>query len=223
MSIKLTFRSISWSSQWALFLALVLVLPSRGLPQQPPQTSPVVVNPQPAAQRKVLRIFVLQGDNAVNSIPDRRVITPVVEVRDENDLPVEGADVVFRLPASGPGGVFPGQELTRTVRTTLQAQAAAPYILNSTPGTFEITVHASTGDRFGQTTITQTNSLQSSEQLESDAKSRGPWYTNWKFLAIAAGTATAAAVIFTVRGNGSQTTTPTLIIRPGSPVFGGLR
>src|SRR5450631_2683960 len=55
-----------------------------------------------------LRIRVLEGENAINSISQGQSIPPVAEVRDQNDMPVEGATVVFTLPESGPGGSFPG-------------------------------------------------------------------------------------------------------------------
>ncbi|MBL8237975.1 MAG: hypothetical protein JNM66_11180, partial [Bryobacterales bacterium] len=58
----------------------------------------------PALPAVSLRVLVLEGANAINSIPNRSATFPVVEVRDENDLPVEGAEVVFELPATGPGG-----------------------------------------------------------------------------------------------------------------------
>ena len=55
-----------------------------------------------------LRVYVLEGKAAVNFIPSRKGTTPVVEVRDENELPVENASVEFRLPENGSGGEFEG-------------------------------------------------------------------------------------------------------------------
>src|SRR5271157_3660596 len=47
---------------------------------------------------KSLKIVVLEGQDAVNYIPTRTVTPPVVEVRSERELPVEGATVTFELP-----------------------------------------------------------------------------------------------------------------------------
>src|SRR5689334_25149534 len=53
-----------------------------------------------------LKVIVLQGQHSVNDTNHHIGVQPVIEVRDDNDLPVEGASVVFRLPPSGPGGMF---------------------------------------------------------------------------------------------------------------------
>ena len=41
-----------------------------------------------------LKIVVIEGEGALNNIRSRTATQPVVEVRDENDRPVEGAEVV---------------------------------------------------------------------------------------------------------------------------------
>ena len=171
---------------------------------------------------KGLKIFVLEGANAVNFIPDGTGQTIVVEVRDENDLPLEGADVRFELPESGPGGFFAGGEHVRSVKTTLQGQAGAPFSINPVPGKFRVTVKATLGTRGAETTVLQENSLKPIESLSSRAKSsRHHWYTNWKVLAVvaAAKDGIAVGVVLATRGGGKST--PTVVIKPGSPTFGG--
>ncbi len=51
---------------------------------------------------------VLAGNGEMNDL-ERRVMAPlVVQVLDQNDRPMEGAEVVFRFPISGPGATFTG-------------------------------------------------------------------------------------------------------------------
>ena len=113
----------------------------------------------PAAAKETLHVFVLEGGQAVNSVQARLAAAPVVEVRDENDRPVEGAEVTFWLPKSGPGGFFEGQTVAQTVRTNYQGQATVRgYVPNEQTGTFAIQVTARHGDRTGTATVVQTNS-----------------------------------------------------------------
>src|SRR5581483_12164705 len=88
--------------------------PSPASSGQAPATAPPTAPPPTVAG---LKILVLEGQNAVNSTSAHQAIQPVVEVRDQDDRPVEGASVVFRLPPSGPGGTFPNNAATQTVRT----------------------------------------------------------------------------------------------------------
>lgn len=172
-----------------------------------------------------LRVLILEGANAVNSIPNRSATFPVVEVRDENDLPVEGVDVVFELPSAGPGGTFPNRTNTFSGRTNLQGQVRAPYIMNAEAGAFEMKAAAVIGSRTGKVTISQTHSMQTPEEM---AVKKKRWYKNWRIWAVAGGVA-AGGVILATRGGGSSSTTPTVIvpptitITPGGPTIGGPR
>ena len=54
----------------------------------------------------ILKINVMEGNNAVNNIR-RKAITPVrVEVRDEHNKVLPGTRVRFTMPSTGPGGSF---------------------------------------------------------------------------------------------------------------------
>src|SRR5687767_13452648 len=66
------------------------------------------------AVQKGLKIVVIEGEDAVNIIQQKTAVSPVVEVRDENDLPVGG--VLLRFSIRGNRAVFRGglQELTAT-------------------------------------------------------------------------------------------------------------
>lgn len=174
----------------------------------------------PALPAVPLRVLILEGANSVNSIPNRAATFPVVEVRDENDLPVEGAEVVFELPTTGPGGTFPNQKNTFSGRTNVQGQVRAPYLMNAIPGAFEIIATATIGTRTGKVTIAQTHSMQTPEEM---AVKKKRWYKDWRLWAVAGGAATAGIILGTRGGSSSSSTTPTITITPGGPSIGSPR
>jgi hypothetical protein len=184
------------------------------------QNSPTVA----AKPDEYLKIYVLEGQGAINSIPQRRVTIPVVEVRDENDLPVEAAEVIFELPERGPGGTFAAGKRIHTARTNLQGQANAPFFINTVAGSFVMSVSARKLARSGQAAIEQTNSPL---PLEEAMKPKQPWYKSWKILTLLGAAATAGgAIALTQGGNsggGPGAAIPTIAISPGSPTFGGPR
>src|SRR5712692_9173328 len=75
----------------------------------PPSSQPTPVKPMaPLPVVKGLKVLVLAGNGEMNDL-ERRVMAPlVVQVLDQNDRPVEGADVVFRFPLKGPSAAFAG-------------------------------------------------------------------------------------------------------------------
>src|SRR5690242_1371414 len=91
----------------ALFLAIVLLLPGGALAQDPPPPAqapapqaapPAPLKPMaPLPTIKDLKVIPLAGDGEMNDL-ERKVMAPlVIEVLDQNDKPVESADVVFRF------------------------------------------------------------------------------------------------------------------------------
>ena len=159
----------------------------------------------------------LEGQNATNSISLGRSVTPVVEVRDENEFPVEGAEVVFSLPESGPGGTFPGNQLSFTTRSNAQGQASAPFLINGLAGRFQIKVVATAGNRRGEASITETNSTGG---YIGAAVPRRAWYKKWYIWAILGGAASGGTIALLRRGGGSPPNTQTITISPGGVVFG---
>ncbi len=86
--------------------------------------APGMASAQPAgATVETLKIFVLEGQNAINNVRVRNPRTAVVEIRNSDDQPLEGALVTFELPATGPGGFLQDQATTKSVRTNGQGQA----------------------------------------------------------------------------------------------------
>lgn len=146
-------------------------MPQAGLGQEQ-----AAAPPKPAPAPGSLKIVVLEGEGAVNSISGRTATQPVVEVRDENDKPVVGAEVVIQLPAAGPGGVFHGWMRTQTVRTNEQGQAGASgFVPNDEPGRFNIKVTATEGDRTASVIIAQTNVQRTGTGGQAVAGSSWKW------------------------------------------------
>lgn len=140
------FRSLT-----AISLCLALLASVAGGQTQP--------SPPPAAGASTLKLRVLQGSDVVNNIQTGTVTPPVVEVRDENEIPLEAADVTFKLPASGPGGVFPDGKFTYATKTNSQGQAAcARFQPGSQAGRFDILVTVTFRGRTSTVTVRQTNS-----------------------------------------------------------------
>lgn len=162
-----------------------------------------------------LKIYVLEGRNAVNFIPDRKGTTPVVEVRDDNGLPVEMATVEFRLPDSGAGGEFEDGKHVKAVVTNTAGQAQAPFTVNSQTGSFSIPVKATIDTRMGSALILQSNSMKA--VLDGTMKpGNHHWYKNWKVLAVLGAAGTVTAVILLTRGSSGTT----VVLTPGGPNFG---
>ncbi len=132
-----------------------MLLPAPGWTQEVAGPKANVVAPDAGR----IKIVVVQGEGALNNIKARTATAPVVEIRDDNDKPVAGAEVVFQLPVSGPGGVFNGWMRTQTTRTDAQGRAAATGMTpNDEEGRFNIKVTAHDGKRSASTVIAQSNS-----------------------------------------------------------------
>jgi hypothetical protein len=195
-------------------ISTVLVLPLSGLAQQP-------ITANPAQGAGGLKVIVIEGENAVNRIKARTATQPVVEVRDESDKPVPGAEVIFYLPANGPGAVFYPYTHNQTVKTDAQGRASASDMSpNDQEGRFFIRVTASSGVKTGTARITQTNSMSGGVQMSSGSSSR-------KKLYIILGVAAAAAIgggIAASRGSDTAVTAKVPVgISAGAITVGGPR
>ncbi|MEZ5402644.1 MAG: hypothetical protein R2729_23415 [Bryobacteraceae bacterium] len=183
-------------------------------------TGPALVAETPVSKPREeggLKIFVLQGAGAMNSVQSRTATQPVVEVRDELNRPVRGAEVLFSLPESGPGGYFNGQKLGWTGRTDGNGQVAAlPFLPNDQAGRFNIQVSALYGNRSGSVLVPQINSLRPVTPGVTERKGVSGW---WKAVAIIGGAAAAGAVVWGVR-RGNR---PDVVLQPGPIAVGGPR
>jgi hypothetical protein len=192
----------------SIFLTTLLSVPQ--VFGQAPETA--------ASNAPVLHISVLEGNNAINSLSSGRSVTPVVEVRDQNDFPVEGATVTFTLPASGPGGTFRGNQVSYSARSDSHGQVSAPFLVNGLAGKFRIQVTATAGNRKGEAWIAQTNAT---GEYAGVAAPRHPWYKKWYVWAVIGGAAAGVATWAATRNSGSApgSSSGAITITAGGPVF----
>ncbi len=202
-------------------------LPQTGAPA-PSNTAPAQ-NPAPAQRlaplptEQSLKIRVLAGKGELNDL-ERRVMAPlVVQVIDQNDRPIEGAEVVFRFPINGPGAAFPGGKSSITVRSNGGGQAAAVnWMANGQAGAFQVHVTASYGNQIGETTFEMTNATRVVEGARN-SKAKSLWSRRWVKLAVIGGAAAAigVGVFLATRGGSSSTSSGTTVtVSPGSPTVG---
>jgi len=170
-----------------------------------------------------LRVLVLEGEGAMNNL-EMKVYAPlVIEIRDDNDKPVENAEVTFQLPATGPGGFFPGNQTTKVVKTNLQGQAlASGFASNQQTGRFTIHVKAVSGDRFGEADVSQINALRITE-ADLHPKTGLRRFGWWKIGLIAAAATATIVTIVLVKGGGSSqgSGSQTITIIPGPVTVSG--
>ena len=210
-----------WLLQALIFL---LSLAPGAYAQQPPAPAPT----KPMAQLPVvqnLKVLPLAGKDEMNDL-ERHVMAPlVVEVLDQNDRPVEGADVVFRFPLNGPGATFPNQKTSQTSRTNAQGEAAATgWTANGEVGRFQVHATATYGNQMGETTFSMSNVTRIVESARKNRTEKKWWSTRkFKIAVIAGGAAIVAGIVLAKEGGGSSkaSTIPTITISPGSPSVGG--
>src|SRR5271163_4015643 len=165
-------------------------------------------------QEPQLRVLVVEGDGTINNIKQRVNVELVVEVRDDTQKLIEGAAVVFFLPAQGPSGTFSSGTKTLTTRTDHLGRASAPGIHpNSQTGKFDIRVTASVGGQTASATITQTNI--SGASPGGGGMSFGT--KAWIILAICGGVVAGAVIAATHKSSSSSSGTPPIVITPGTP------
>jgi hypothetical protein len=233
-------RSLSAQRWLSPMLAILLALgpvwagEQAPAPQQPtpnpPAAQPAPATPMaPLPMVRSLKVTALAGNNEANDL-ERALMTPlVIQVLDQNDRPVEGAEVVFRFPLNGPGATFRGGNTSQTVHTNGQGQAAATnWFANNQVGTFDVRVTASYGNQLGETTVSMTNATRVAEDGKKGNKgNRGQkqasWYSSkWVKIALIAGVAgIVTGIVLATTGGGSSTPTSTVTITPGSPTVGG--
>src|SRR5437016_9961946 len=153
--MKFTFSEGLRTRRWLSPVLAVLLAFSSTLSAQPPVKPPQIQGTQPPSASQSLRVIPLAGNGEVNDLEGRVMAPLVVDVLDVNGRPVEGADVVFRFPISGPSATFSDNTTSQTVRSNADGQATAVgWTANSQMGTFRVQVTASQGNEIGSTVIT---------------------------------------------------------------------
>ena len=169
------------------------------------------------AQTPGIKIVIVEGQGAINNIPQRRAKEPMVQVQHEDGEPVVGATVTFLLPDSGPGGTFADGARMLNIQTDAKGQAVGRGLKpNATAGRFLIRVNVSYHGETASTTIAQINAIPAGATKGGSGK---------KFLIIALiGGAAAGGLAAALGGKGSSsptsspvTNTPGTVLVPGSP------
>lgn len=201
-----------------LFLSFVVALSCQAQQVTGPKTDLV------QAPAGGLKIVVVQGEGALNNIRTRSAAPIIVEVRDDGDKPVAGAEVVFQLPPAGPGGVFNGWMRNQTARTGAEGRAETNgFAPNDEAGRFNIKVTATSGTRSASVIIAQTNTSNGSAGNGKQVKSKN---TLLKVLLIVGAAGAAGGIVAATRGGSSSTpvTPPTPISVSAGPItIGGPR
>ncbi len=177
------------------------------------------------SQPGALKITAIEGEGAINNIRTKSATQLVVEVHDEAGKPVAGAEVVFQLPAAGPGGVFNGWMRTQTARTNPEGRAGSNGLTpNNEEGRFNIKVTASMGSKSGSLVIGQSNAQGGGAGGAKAKSGSGTW---WKVLIVAGAAGLAGGIIYGVTREttpaAAATATTPITITPGSITVGGPR
>ena len=163
---------------------------------------------------KPLNIFVLVGNSAVNSIHSGSAGPLVLEVRNSQNLPLEGAAVVLQVPRVGASGFFPGQQLTWTGVTDANGQIVVSHFTpNQETGRFNIHIAASYAGSLGHAVIAQTNAVRAVGRNTPLQPKRSRW---WKVAAVA-GTGASGGIVWALHGSGDR---PSVVLQPGPIAIG---
>jgi hypothetical protein len=166
-----------------VFLGATPIVSGQQVPSAPPAASSS--GQSGGSSVRSLKIVALEGQNAVNSIPAGGAVAPVIEVRDQNDLPVEGARVAFEAPKSGPGAKFEGGATEYVAITDGRGQAMGRgYQINNLAGTFTIRITATLRDVNAFFSMSQVNSTRPETSAAPQAKSSKKWV--WVTVGLAA-------------------------------------
>src|SRR5689334_16700727 len=101
------------------------------------------------------KILVVAGENAVNIVQQKSAVSPVVEIRDTNGMPIAGVPVTFKI--GGGHAAFGANAQTLTVTTNAAGRAAAGGITPTNRGVVQIQASASVQGQMATAVITQTN------------------------------------------------------------------
>jgi hypothetical protein len=189
--------------------------------QPPPAPSPAVVpvnSNLPIEQN--LKIRVLAGAGEQNDL-ERRVMAPlVVQVVDQDERAMEGAEVVFRFPLTDPSASFLDGKTSLAVRSNGGGQARAVNWMAHGVGTFQVHVNATYGNQVGETTVSMTNVNRIVNEARKTKGGESLWSHRWFKVAVIGGAAVAVGVgVFLATRGGSKSGT-TVGVSTGPPTVG---
>lgn len=163
----------------------------------------------------VLTIRVVQDSGPVHAVGSRGASVLTVEVIDDAGKPVENAAVSFRLPASGPGGVFSNGLTTEVAITGRDGRTALSGVrFNKTPGPFDIRVTAVKGQVRAGTAIPRQLSTAEGARIATQAAYHAP-RKRLKLILLVAGVAAgsvAAGLAYSKRSGSAASTGDSLSV-----------
>ena len=161
-----------------------------------------------------LQITVVEGQGAINNARAHTAREPVVEVRDQDGAPVNGAVVTFQTPASGPSGLFATGQTTFITQTDSAGRAVGRGLRpNAVKGQFPIHVTATSRGLKAAAVVVQTNALPAESK-----SSKKVW-----LIGLIAGGAAGGAFAAAHGGKSNPASPPpaaTGTLVPGTPNFG---
>jgi hypothetical protein len=171
-------------------------------------------------ERRSLKINVIEGEGAFNDIRGHFAHNVVIEVRDDADHLVTGANVVFSAPVTGVGVTFANGGKTLITTTDDQGRASAKGLKpNSLEGRFTIDVRASAASGEGRTQVAQSNTLAGGKALTSGKSKKA-------ILLAALGAAASVGIALALNGGHSApppAAIPVTTLSPGTISVGGPR
>ncbi len=201
-----------FNSQLALVLTAAMLLPSSIFPQQN-ALKPALPPVPPTTDG--LKIVIIKGANSTNSILRKFAEQPIVEIRDADDKPVAGAEVIFQTPWSGPGAAFDDWLRALVVQTGPDGRAATRGLApNNEEGPFNIKVMANYQGKSAVAVIPQTNVLGKRSQNVTSKSHKNLWIA----LAVLGAGAIAGGAVAASRGGGS----PAAVLNPIVISSGGI-
>ena len=153
---------------------LIRPLLTPGTLAQPQEPTTPAANPKVNPWDGGLHIEILKGDRGVNIIKKKTAVTPVVEVKDRNNLPVAGIVVLFTSPSDGPSVNFLNGERTFSAVTDANGQASATALQPVNSGSFQIQVSANDKAEVATATISMTNYLTVADSVSAGNNRRSP-------------------------------------------------
>ena len=169
------------------------------------------------AQAPRLEIRILEGNDVINYFNQRTAQEPIVQIEDENHRPVSGAAVLFRLPDSGPSGVFrDGSRRLLVISDDHGRAVARGLVANHEPGQFQITVTATHGPESGQAILRQTNRK---PLITTETAHHGLFTTKaWIIVGVVVGAAAAGGIAVAGGGGGGHNPPPNIPAPAGATI-----
>jgi hypothetical protein len=168
----------------------------------------------------IVQLKVVEGDGTVYRTGGRATRGITVIVTDEAGKPVPGASVSFRLPDSGPSGVFSSGLRTEVVNTGVDGRASVWGMQwNKVAGPMEIRITAIKDQARAGIVSTQYLNDTAVAQAggEGTFKASHGGKTKWLLIAAAVGGGAAAGMMFGRSHSSPTETTPAVTLSVGSP------